>query len=295
MDTRRLAAFALLVLANLLWSGNWVIGRAVRESFDPVALNFWRWLVAALVMAPLGLGEALAQRALIRRHAGLFVVLALTGVAAFQTLVYLGLRTTSAINAVLINAAGPLFMLACSWILEREKASRRQIAGMLISFAGVLIIVSRGELAALRHLEFHRGDLWILLAMPLWGVYSVLLRRAPRELRGMGLAFTIAVIGVAMLVPFYVVDAIGGPLHWPSAGEIGAVLYIAVAASVIAFLAWNRGVAVVGANAAGFTLPLLPAFGTALAMLFLGEAFQGFHAVGFITIVAGVSLATYRR
>jgi len=295
MDKRRVAAFALLVLANLLWSGNWVIGRAVRDSFDPVALNFWRWLVAALVMAPLGLGEALGQRALIRRHAGLFVVLALTGVAAFQTLVYLGLRTTSAINAVLINAAGPLFMLACSWILEREKASRRQIAGMLISFAGVLIIVSRGELAALRHLEFHRGDLWILVAMPLWGVYSVLLRRAPRELRGMGLAFTVAAVGVAMLVPLYAVDVIGAPLRWPSAAEIGAVLYIAVAASVIAFLAWNRGVAVVGANAAGFTLPLLPAFGTVLAMLFLGEAFQGFHAVGFITIVAGVSLATYRR
>lgn len=295
MDTRRVIAFALLVLANLLWSGNWVIGRAVRESFDPIALNFWRWLVAALVMAPLGLGEALAQRVLIRRHAGLFIVLALTGVAAFQTLVYLGLRTTSAINAVLINAAGPLFMLACSWILEREAASRRQIAGMLLSFAGVLIIVSRGDLAALRHLEFHRGDLWIVVAMPLWGVYSVLLRRAPRELRGMGLAFTIAAVGVAMLTPLYAVDVIGAPLRWPSAAEVAAVLYIAVAASVIAFLAWNRGVAVVGANAAGFTLPLLPAFGTALAMLFLGEAFQGFHAAGFITIVAGVSLATYRR
>jgi len=295
MDKRHLAAFALLVLANLLWSGNWVIGRAVRDSFDPVALNFWRWLVAALVMAPLGLGEALAQRGLIRRHAGLFAVLALSGVAAFQTLVYLGLRTTSAINAVLINAAGPLFMLVCSWILEREKASRRQIAGMLISFAGVLIIVSRGEVAALRHLEFHRGDLWILVAMPLWGVYSVLLRRTPRELRGMGLAFTVAAIGVAMLAPVYALDVIGAPLRWPSAAEIGAVLYIAVAASVLAFLAWNRGVAVVGANAAGFTLPLLPAFGTALAMLFLGEAFQGFHAIGFITIVAGVSLATYRR
>ena len=108
-------------------------------------------------------------------------------------------------------------------------------------------------------------------------------------------AFTLAAIGVAMLAPLYAVDAIGAPLRWPTAGEIGAVLYIAVAASVIAFLAWNRGVAVVGANAAGFTLPLLPAFGTALAMLFLGEAFQGFHAMGFIAIVAGVSLATSRR
>ena len=295
MLANRLAAFALLVLANLLWSGNWVIGRAVRESFDPVALNFWRWLVAALVMAPLGLREALASRAAIGRHAGLFALLALSGVVGFQTLVYLGLRTTTAINAVLINAAGPLFMIACSWLLEREKASLRQIAGMLISFLGVLIIVSRGDSQTLLHLEFHRGDAWILVAMPMWGLYSVLLRRAPAELRGTGFAFTIAAIGVAMLLPLYLLDAARGPWRAPSAAEALAVLYIAVAASVAAFLAWNRGVAVVGANAAGFTLPLLPAFGALLAMIFLGEAFQGFHAAGFMTIVAGVALATSRR
>ena len=295
MLANRLAAFALLVLANLLWSGNWVIGRAVRESFDPVALNFWRWLVAALVMAPLGLREALASRAAIGRHAGLFALLALSGVVGFQTLVYLGLRTTTAINALLINAAGPLFMIACSWLLEREKASLRQIAGMLISFLGVLIIVSRGDPQTLVHLEFHRGDAWILVAMPMWGLYSVLLKRAPAELRGTGFAFTIAAIGVAMLLPLYLLDAARGPWRAPSAAEALAVLYIAVAASVAAFLAWNRGVAVVGANAAGFTLPLLPAFGALLAMIFLGEAFQGFHAAGFITIVAGVALATSRR
>ncbi|HET7366032.1 MAG TPA: DMT family transporter [Burkholderiales bacterium] len=295
MDRRRVAAFALLVLSNLLWSGNWVIGRAVRDSFDPVALNFWRWLVAALVMAPLGLAEAARARSIIRRHAALLALLALLGVVGFQTLVYLGLRSTTAINAVLINAAGPLFMVACSWILERERASLRQIAGMAISFAGVVIIVCQGELQRLAQLELHSGDLWILVAMPMWGLYSVLLKRLPADLRGTGLAFSIAAIGVAMLVPLYFADAARGPWRWPSAAEVGAVLYIAVAASVLAFLAWNRGVALVGANAAGFTLPLLPAFGTVLAIVFLGEAFRAFHAAAFLIIVAGVGLATYRR
>jgi len=295
MDSRRLAAFALLVLPNLLWSGNWVIGRAVRDSFDPIELNFWRWLVAALVMAPFGLHEALANRAVIRRHLGLFALLALTGVVAFQSLVYLGLRTTTAINAVLINAAGPLFMVICSWVLERDRPSYRQIGGMLVSFCGVLIVVSQGSLQTLLSLQFHRGDAWILIAMPMWGLYSVLLKRAPAELRGVALAFTIAAIGVAMLLPLYLVDAASEPLRRPSWAQAGAILYIAIAASVLAFLAWNRGVAVVGANAAGFTLPLLPAFGTALAIVFLGEAFQAFHAAGFVIIVAGVVLATYRR
>jgi drug/metabolite transporter (DMT)-like permease len=295
MNARRASAFGLLVFANLLWSGNWVIGRAVRDAFDPLALNFWRWLVAAAVMAPFALGEAFQRRAVIRRHAGLFALLALSGVAAFQTLVYLGLRSTTAINALLINAAGPLFMLACSWILERDRPSAREIAGMLISFLGVLIIVSRGELATLMHLEFHRGDLWILLAMPLWGLYSVLLKRAPAELRGVGFAFTIATLGVAMLLPLYAIDTLGSPLRGPTAAQAVAILYIAVGASVLAFLAWNRGVAVAGANAAGFTLPLLPAFGTALAILFLGESFHLFHAVAFVVILAGVALATVRH
>ena len=278
-----------------MWSGNWILGRALRESFDPIALNFWRWLVAALVMAPFGLREALAARAVIRRHLGLFSLLALTGVVAFQSLVYLGLRTTTAINAVLINAAGPLFMVICSWMLERDKPSFRQICGMLISFFGVLIVVSQGRLQTLLNLEFHRGDAWILLAMPMWGLYSVLLKRIPVELRGVAFAFTIAAIGVALLLPLYLADLWSEPFRPLSWAQAGAILYIAVAASVLAFLAWNRGVAVVGANAAGFTLPLLPAFGTALAILFLGEVFQPFHAAGFVIIVAGVALATYRR
>jgi len=294
VQSRRLTAFALLVLANLLWSGNWVIGRAVRDVFDPLALNFWRWLGAALVMALFGAREAWAHAGVIRRHAGLFLLLALTGVVGFQSLVYLGLRSTTAINAVLINAAGPLFMLICSWLLERDKPSRRQIAGMLISFLGVLIVVSRGQAQTLLQLQFHRGDAWILVAMPMWGLYSVLLKRTPAELRGVAFAFTVAAIGVAMLLPLYVIDVWGESFHRPTAAEAGAVVYIAVAASVLAFLAWNRGVTVVGANAAGFTLPLLPAFGTVLAILFLGEAFQGFHAAGFLTIVAGVVLATGR-
>lgn len=290
----RAGAFALLALANLMWSGNWILGRALREAFDPVALNFWRWLVAVLVMAPFAVGAAWQRRAAIRRHAGLLAFLALTGVTLFQSLVYLGLESTTAINAVLINASAPVFIVVCSWIVDREKAGLRQSAGMLLSFVGVLLIVCQGEPGRLLQLEFHRGDAWILLAMPIWGIYSVIVKRCPPELRGLVLTFVIAVIGLAMLAPLYFAGAPRGPLRWPTGAEAGAVLYVAIAASVLAFLCWNRGVAVVGANAAGFTLPLLPVFGTVLAMLFLGESFRAFHAAGFATILVGVVLATWR-
>lgn len=293
MTGPRLSAFFLLALANLLWAGNWVTGRALRDAFDPVSLNFWRWVIAALVLAPFALREVSDKRAVIRRHAGILLFLALIGVALFQSLVYLGLRTTTAINAVLLNSSAPLFMLLVSWIIERERASLRQVAGILVSLAGILVILTRGELDVLRGLQFHSGDAWILLAMPVWGTYSVLLKRRPPQLGGVAFAFVISAAGVLLLAPLYAIQAARLPFAWPTPAEIMGVLYVGLAASVIAFICWNRGVAVVGANAAGFTLHLLPAFGTVLAILFLGEAFGAFHAAGIATILAGVLLATY--
>lgn len=287
-------AFGLLALGMLCWAGNWIVGRAVRDSFDPITLNFWRWVVAAAALAPFALPQLAGKREAIRRHAGLLAVLALAGVALFQALIYHGLRSTTAVNGVLLNSSAPLFILLCAWVLDRRRATLRQVAGMLISFAGIVIILTRGELGRLAELEFQSGDAWILLAMPVWGVYSVLLKRLPAELAGTALLFVLSAIGVAMLAPLAALEALRSPPRWPSAEEAGAVLYVGLAASVIGFICWNRGVAVVGANAAGFMLHLLPAFATVLAIALLGEAFRTFHAAGIATIVAGVVLATWR-
>jgi len=163
---------------------------------------------------------------------------------------------------------------------------------MLISLAGILVILSRGDPASLARLELHPGDALILLAMPVWGVYSVLLKRRPPELDGVAFLFVISVAGVALLLPAFAIEALVAPPHWPGAGGVAAALYVGLAASVGAFICWNRGVAIVGANAAGFTIHLLPAFGTLLAILFLGESFRPFHALGIATILAGVLVAT---
>ena len=210
----------------------------------------------------------------------------------FQTLVYLGLRSTTAVNAVLLNSSLPMFMLLCSWAIERERASARQVAGMLISLAGIAVILSRGDAQALLQLQPHSGDAWILLAMPVWGIYSVLLKRRPAELGAIEFLFVISLAGTLLLAPVAAIQTLRAPLQLPSLPQALGVLYMGVAASVFAFICWNRGVAVVGANAAGFTVHLLPAFGTVLAILFLGEAFAGFHAAGIATILAGVLLAT---
>lgn len=292
MPPSRSRAFLLLALANLMWAGNWVMGRALRDAYDPVLLNFGRWAVAVVVLAPFG-APALARLApAVRRSFGLLLVLAFAGVALFQSLVYLGLRSTTAVNGVLINSSMPLFMILCSWAIEREHATLRQLAGMLVSLAGILVIVSHGSLERLLALQLQPGDAWILLAMPVWGIYSVLLKRRPPELGGIPFLFVLSVLGLLLLSPVVAFQVIQSPPPLPTLPQALGILYMGVAASAVAFVFWNKGVAVVGANMAGFTVHLLPVFGTVLAIAFLGESFGAFHALGIATIVAGVVLAT---
>lgn len=289
---RSASAFAFLALANLFWAGNWVLGRALRDVFDPVSLNFYRWVIAVAVLAPFALRGLAEKREVIRRHAGIIALLAVLSVSTFQSLVYLGLQSTTAVNAVLINCSGPLFILLFAWLIDGERATLRQLAGFVVCAVGILIILSRGEAARLAQLEFHSGDAWILLAVAIWGVYSVLLKRRPPELGGVHFLFVLAVVGVLFLAPVFAWQVLQAPPRLPTMPEAFAVLYVALAASVSSFLLWNRGVAIVGANAAGFTLYLLPTFGTLLAIALLGETFGAFHAVGIVTIIAGVILAT---
>jgi drug/metabolite transporter (DMT)-like permease len=289
---QRAAAFLLLALTMLFWAGNWVIGRALRDAFDPVTLNFLRWTIAVLVLAPFALPALRPHLGVLRRRWKVIALLALTGVALFHCMIYAGLRSTTTVNGVLLNSSAPLFILLCAWVMEGEKANLRQVGGMLVSIAGILVILSRGEPGQLLRLDAHAGDLWILLAMPVWGVYSVLLRHRPPELGGVGLLFAIALAGTLLLAPAYALEAWRHPPRLPTPAQAAGVLYVGLFASIASYICWNRGVAVVGANAAGFTLHLLPVFGTLLAMALLGESFRAFHAAGIAVIVAGVVMAT---
>lgn len=282
------------MLCNLFWAGNWVTGRAMRDSFGPVALNFWRWLIAALILAPFVLPEVRRQWPVIRRNWKILAALSLSGVVMFQSLVYLGLRNTFAINGVLINSTLPMFMIAMAWAFNRDTVTPRQIAGMVLSLAGVLVIVSRGDFANWNHLSLNLGDFWVLLAMPVWALYSVLLRRRPAELGGMSLVLVLAAMGLPALALGYALELAWIPQAMPTLPALAGVLYIGLFASVAAFACWNAAVAALGPNIAGFSIHLLPAFGTLLAIVFLGERFETFHLWGVIGIFAGVALATIR-
>ena len=288
----RLLPYLLLVLCNLFWAGNWVTGRAVRESFGPLAFNFWRWAIAIVVLAPFVLPKVLRHWPDIRRHWQILAALAVCGVVMFQSMIYLGLRSTIAINAVLINSTLPVSMVLISWLILRETVTVRQIAGLVVSMAGVLVIVTRGEATHWDDMRFAMGDFWIMLAMPVWALYSVLLRRRPPELDGMTLVLVLAVMGLPLLGLGYAIESIWIPPQVPTLPAVAGVLYVGLFASVAAFACWNAAVAAVGPNVAGFSIHLLPAFGTLLAIAFLGERFEAFHLWGVLGIFAGVALAT---
>ena len=284
--------YALLTLCMLFWAGNWVVGRALRDSMPPVAMTFWRWTVAALVLAPIALPRLAGKGHALRRSWPLLLALAITGGALYQVAVYFGLRHTETVNAVLLNAASPLTIVLAAWAIDGDKITMRQVWGTVISLIGLLIVLSRGDPAQLLGLHFSIGDLAILAVMPLWAFYTVMLRRRPMEIDNISLIFLLGIFGSAALAPAYIVESLyfqAPPLAWSS---VAAPLYTGCFASAAAYWCWNRGAEMVGPNRAGFTTYLMPAFTTILAVLLLGEEVHAFHAVGIVTILFGVWLST---
>jgi drug/metabolite transporter (DMT)-like permease len=285
---------ALLVLATLFWAGNFIVGRLVRQDLSPIALTFWRWAIALPLLLALSSGEIRRHRRLILARWRLMVGLGATGIAAYSVSVYEALRATTAINASLFAALLPLTIVLAGRLFNRDAIARRQLLGMLISLLGALVIVSHGEPAALLALRFNPGDLWMLLAVPLWAVYAILQKRRPPQLSPLTLVTVSVAVGVALLAPCYLWELAQGvrvPLTAPNLIAIG---YVAVVSSAIGYVLWNRGAATLGPIRAGVYTNLIPVFSATLAVLLLGEALAGYHLVGAALVAAGIYLASRR-
>lgn len=288
-------ASLLLAIATLCWAGNFIVGRAMHAEIPPVTLTFWRWVVAGAVLLPFAAPSAWRLRTELCRHWGLLLMLAATGVVLFHLFVYTGLQTTSAVNAALMLATTPVLIPGISLLLGHEVLTRRQGLGIMVSLLGVALIVLRGDPNLIASLSLNPGDLWLLLAVPTWAFYSVLLRRLPSNLPRLTILFAIVAIGVALLVPLYALELAYMGTVAVTAGIVFAIGYVALFASVLAYICWNQAVMQVGANKAGLFLHLMPVFATALAIALLGEAVRGYHAVGVAFIAIGIYLTTSRH
>ena len=286
--------YAALTLTALLWSTNFIIGRAVRDDVSPTALNFLRWAIALLILVPITLRDLQVHRATLLRHWKLVAVLGFTGIAAFQTLGYVALATTTALNTILLLALAPLAIVALSWLAFGERVTRVQALGLGISLVGAAVLILHGDPATLAEMSFNAGDLWMLLAVVLWAVYSVLLRRRPAEVPPLALHTASVAAGTLWMLPAFGWQATHGSALPSSMAAWMAVGFIAVFSSAFAHALWVRGVATIGPNRAGVFIHLIPVFGAVLAITFLGEEPAAYHAAGAALALCGIVLTSRR-
>jgi drug/metabolite transporter (DMT)-like permease len=285
-------AWLMFVLPPLFWSGNFVLGKAVAGHVPPVGLAFWRWTGALLILLVLFGPRFRADLPELRRRWPIVLVLAALGIGLYNTLVYIGLGTTSVLNALVLQSSTPVVIVAASVLVYRDRIGLRQAAGIAVSLAGALAIVTRGDPAALLDLRLAIGDALILLAVAGYALYTVLLRDRP-AVHPMSLLIATFGLGAAMILPFYLHESLVAGRPMPLDGTTAwAVAYVCVFPSILAYIAFNRSVELLGANRTGLAFHLMPVFGSLLAILLLGERFEGHHAVGIPLIAAGILLAT---
>ena len=285
-----LSPYVLLVVAILCWAGNFVVGRAIYEDIPPMALSFWRWGVAGLILLPFTAVDVWRHRATFVRHWRLMIVLSFTGVVIYHTCTYLALNTTTAINVGLIYATAPVQIPIMSYFLYRQLVTPRQLIGIVISLAGMVTIITRANVGVLADFQFTAGDLWMVVAITAFSLYTPLLRMLPDGLPPMAMLMVIVVLGVAILAPLYAWEFTTTGAFEVNEANLSGIAFVALFPSLVSYICWNRGVAEVGANTSGQFIYLMPIFTAALAVGLLGEELRFFHYVGTTLIFAGIYL-----
>ena len=284
--------YLLLILTNLFWSGNMVVGRAIRGEVPPLSLAFWRWAIALALTLPLALPHLRAQWPLLKRGWRAIVALGLLGVGGYNTLAYVALQYTAATNAVLLNSFIPIATIALSWAFLNKRLHGVEWLGVLISLAGVTMIVARGELATLAGLTLNSGDLWMLAAVFVWAFYTIGLQWRPAGVDPMLMLAAFTSVGLLALAPAYAWEIAQGRQIQLTPAALAGIAYTGILPAFIGYVFYNRAVGEVGASKASLFIHLMPVFGTLLSAIFLGEVPQTYHFAGIALIFVGIFLTT---
>jgi drug/metabolite transporter (DMT)-like permease len=286
--------YLLLSITALCWAGNAIVGRLAAGHIPPVTLSFLRWSLAFLIIIPFAWKHLMRDWAAIRERLGTMIVLSVTGIGAFNTLQYWALEHTQALNTLLLQSAGPLFVAVWSLILLGVRLTLAQAGGIVLSLTGVLVILLHGDLTALKSIAFNKGDIIFTVALVIFGLYSVLSLKRP-EIHGLSfVGFTFG-CGAACLLPLWIWELFTRPVMQLDTANLLSLFYVAVFPSTLAYLCFNRGVQLIGANRAAPFFHVVPVFGSVMAIAFLGERPQPFHIIGFALVLTGVFVASRKQ
>ena len=290
-------AFLALILPPLFWSGNTVLGRLTVTHVPPLTLNALRWGLAALLFAPFAYKHLKVDWPILWQYRWRVLGLALCAATGYNSFLYLGLRSTSIVNAALINATTPAVVGILSALLLKNNLTRMQFFGALLSIFGVLQIAVRGEWDSLAHLGLNIGDVYIFIGVALYGLYTVLLRFAPKvhAFSFMQAIFVLGTIGTLVWMMFYHLLSLGSLAITAPVGDIVLpILYITIFASIGATFFWNYGVQHVGAIRAGYFVNLIPVFSIIWALFLVGEVIELYQIVGMILVCTGIGMALFK-
>jgi drug/metabolite transporter (DMT)-like permease len=283
--------YLLLCITALCWAGNAIVGRLAAGHIPPVTLSFLRWSFAFLLILPFAWKHLLRDWGAMRGRLGILIVLSITGIGAFTSLQYWALEHTQALNTLLLQSAGPLVVAVWSLLLLGIRLTLAQAFGVLLSLAGVLVILLHGDVTTFSNIAFNKGDLIFTVALVIFALYSVLSLKRP-DIHGLSfVAFTFG-CGAACLIPLFIWELFTRPAMQIDANNLLTLFYVAVFPSTLAYLCFNRGVQLIGANRAAPFFHVVPVFGTAMSIAFLGEHPQAFHFIGFALVLTGVFVAS---
>ena len=293
MFSKNNSAYIFLILATLFWSGNFIVGKAASFfEIPPFSLNFYRWAFAWLILAPFTLKEIIQKKEHILENIKLILVLGITSITIFNSIVYYSLNFTQVISGVLMISTIPVMIIFFSWIFKIEKTNSYQILGVVFSLLGVAIIVTKADMDILINLNFNKGDLWMVVAMFSWAIYSALLRKKKFDLSQASLLEVIISAGLILLFPAYLIEnALGYKLN-VNLPFVLTLSYVVLFPGLASFICWIKGITIIGPNRAGIFLHLMPIFSTVLAILIFKEQFMNYHLFGAMFIMSGIFLSS---
>jgi drug/metabolite transporter (DMT)-like permease len=289
-------AYLILILTTVFWSGNFIVGKAASMyQIPPFSLNFYRWFFAGLILLPFTYQELIKKKKYIINNLGFFIVLGITSITIFNSIVYYSLYYTQVISGILMISTIPVWIIFISSILKIEKTNIYQIIGVILSLTGVIFIITKADLNLIKNLDFNKGDLSMVIAMFSWAIYSALLKSKKYEISQVSLLEVVIICGLFFLIPIYFIEMNMGNLIILGKPFYLILAYVVIFPGLASFFFWIKGISIIGANRAGIFLHLMPIMGAIMAMLIFDERFMFYHILGAIFIIAGITLSNKKN
>ena len=288
-------AYLLLILTTIFWSGNFIVGKAASfYQIPPFTLNFYRWFFAGLILLPFTYKEIFKKKKYIFDNIGFFLILGITSITIFNSVVYYSLYFTQVITGVLMISTIPVWIILISSILKIEKTNSYQIFGVILSLIGVISIITKIDIELIKNLDFNKGDLSMIVAMFSWAIFSILLKKKKHQVSQITLLQVVIICGLFFLIPVYVGEIFLGSKLELNKPFYLTLIYVVFFPGLFAFFFWIKGISIIGANRAGIFLHLMPIFGAIMAMVIFNEKVMYYHLLGAFFIIAGITLSNKR-